>query len=255
MAITIGVCTSAFERNIGGLLSKLRSTLPMINFRMVSLPYNDLDNYPLEQERLDGLILCHSIQNRRLAITDVLDAIYDKYLPRAKKHLGKENVVVIAHDFSWPFQKKATMETFRMNQPTAVKCSSLVLLSGSLDNTVQMDSDDWNQLTAFAREVKPLESSPLKSAFDVVINWFQSAMSLVIFVIFVIMCIFMTILVIVSSIGLFPLIIIVAVFLSYWFWKIKNKQHNIGIREGDGSLHDIKSHGPTLEVRKKGYRK
>ncbi|XP_011669344.1 uncharacterized protein LOC105440631 [Strongylocentrotus purpuratus] len=254
MAITIGVCTSAFERNIGGLLSKLRSTLPMINFRMVPLPYNDLDSYPLEQERLDGLILCHSIQNRRFAITDVLDAIYNQFLPRAKKHLGKENVVVIAHDFPWPLiiKKNATMETFRTNQPTAVKCSSLVLLSGSLDNTVQMDSDDWNQLTAFAREVKPLESSPMKSAFHVVINWFQSAMSLVIFVI---MCIFMPILVIVSSIGLFPLIIIVAVFLSYWFWKIKNKQHNIGIREGDGSLHDVKSHGPTLEVRKKGYRK
>lgn len=131
---------------------------------------------------------------------------------------------MIAHDFSWPlnFQKNATLENFRTDQPTAVKCSSLVIISGNLDNTVQMDCDDWNQLTAFAREVKPLE----KSAFDAVINWFQSAMSLVIFVT---MCIFMSILVIVSSIGLIPLLplIMVAVFLSYWFWKIKNKQHNI----------------------------
>lgn len=145
---------------------------------------------------------------------------------------------MIAHDFSWPFQKKATMETFRKNQPTAVTCSSFVILSGKLDNTVQMDCDDWNQLTAYANEVKTLESSPMK-ALDQDF-WVGLIICSIGFVIIVVMGIFMIIARIVRSIGSIPLLllIIVAVFVLFCCCrKATIKQHNSGIRKGDGVLH------------------
>ena len=56
--------------------------------KFIQLPYNDLDSFRLDEEGLHGVILCHSIHNRRFAITDVLDALYDKFLPHAKKLYG-----------------------------------------------------------------------------------------------------------------------------------------------------------------------
>ncbi|XP_063953082.1 uncharacterized protein LOC129256330 [Lytechinus pictus] len=261
MAVTIGVCTSAMESNVSVLLSKLRSSLPMITIRMVSLPYNDLDSFRLELQGLDGLILCHSINNRRFAITNVTDALYDSFLPRAKKLLSKRNVAVIAHDFTWPFQKKAVLESFQRNQPTAVDCSSLLIFCGKLDDnrddTLQMDDFDWNQLLGFARNVtpqtcqkrsqKPAGSSLFGSSVDMLWScrnrsmlweWIQSAMGLVVFIIGFIV---VSVITIVTSVGLFPLAIIVALFLLlYWFFK-KVRHHIRAKKVVNVSLYDVKS--------------
>ncbi|XP_041459282.1 uncharacterized protein LOC121410943 isoform X1 [Lytechinus variegatus] len=248
MAVTIGVCTSAMESNVSVLLSKLRSSLPMITIMMVSLPYNDLDSFRLELQGLDGLILCHSINNRRLAITNVLDALYDKFLPRAKKLLSIRNVAVIAHDFSWPFQKKATLESFQVNQPTAVDCSSLLIFCGKLDNTrdntLQMDDFDWNQLLKFAMNVTPQKrsqeqaptggsgSSLFGSSVDLLWascnksmlwEWIQSAMSLFVCIIVVIV---VSVITIVTIVGLFPFVMIISAVFLLLYWFLKNVRHH-----------------------------
>ena len=89
----IAVCSSAQQTNIQGLLDELHNLdkfKGVLRFEFVQLPYNDLDNYRLRigEGHLIGLILCHSIHNRRFAITDVLDALYDKFLPHARDLLG-----------------------------------------------------------------------------------------------------------------------------------------------------------------------
>ena len=88
--VRIGVCTSAQTSSITALVTKL-ADLANVEVTLVDLPYNDLDSYWLEVGRFDAIILCHSIHNRRFAITDVLDALYDKFLPYASDTLGRIN--------------------------------------------------------------------------------------------------------------------------------------------------------------------
>lgn len=166
---TIGVCTSARPSNVEALIEKLRSQTG-VAVVLVQLPYNDLDSYRLDQSRrkLNGIILCHSINNRRFAITNVLDALYDKFLPYAARVFGKENVCVIVHDFPWPMLPSTTyssqpvdvskiveiharikathMESFRSRQYTTFECCSLAMLCGRLDSQVNMDEADWTEL-------------------------------------------------------------------------------------------------------------
>ncbi|XP_071507184.1 uncharacterized protein [Diadema antillarum] len=155
---TIGVCTSALETNIQALLTRLRET-SNADIKFVQLPYNDVGSYRLDSRNMDGIILCHSIHNRRFAITDVTDALYDEFLPRAMRVFGKDNVAVIVHDFKWPFGdgesveghdrvKKTLMTSFK-GQPTTFQCSKLALICGRLDGIIQMDDDDLQLLQEF----------------------------------------------------------------------------------------------------------
>ncbi|XP_071491312.1 uncharacterized protein [Diadema antillarum] len=164
--ITIGVCTSAMETNIGALLTRLRET-SNANIKFVELPYNDVGSFPLGSVKVDGIILCHSIHNRRFAITDVMDALYDEFLPRAARVFGKDNVAVIGHDFKWPLgegesvegharEKEKNMTSFRVKQPTTFQCSGFALICGRLDERVEMDEDDWQMLQQFVVNVKPV---------------------------------------------------------------------------------------------------
>ncbi|XP_072181254.1 uncharacterized protein [Diadema setosum] len=164
--ITIGVCTSAMETNIGALLTRLRET-SNANIKFVELPYNDVGSYRLDSRNMNGIILCHSIHNRRFAITDVMDALYDEFLPRAMRVFGRDNVAVIGHDFKWPLgegesgegharEKETQMTSFRVKQPTTFQCSGVTLICGRLDGRVEMDADDWQLLQHFVDSVKPI---------------------------------------------------------------------------------------------------
>lgn len=58
----------------------------------VELPYNDLDSFTLDGwDKSDVIILCHSIENRRLSLTDVTDALYDNFIQKVSKLIGKLN--------------------------------------------------------------------------------------------------------------------------------------------------------------------
>ncbi|XP_071495457.1 uncharacterized protein [Diadema antillarum] len=171
MSTIIGVCSSARQDNVSGLLSRL-NRLPKVEALFVELPYNDLDKFRLPRGRLHGIILCHSIHNRRFAITDVTDALYNKFLPHAKDTLGKQNVAVIGHDFSWPLskedaqsgishsqKKRNQMAAFEIQQPTAFDCSSLAMVCGRLDANWEMDPEDWESLLSFVTNVMPLKQT------------------------------------------------------------------------------------------------
>ncbi|XP_072181595.1 uncharacterized protein [Diadema setosum] len=162
---TIGVCTSALETSIQALLTHLRET-SNANIKFVKLPYNDVGSYRLDSMNVDGIILCHSIHNRRFGITDVMDALYDEFLPNARRVFGRDNVAVIGHDFKWPFGdvqsgeghprvKETHMASFRVKQPTTFQCSGLALICGRLEERVEMDVDDLQMLQEFVDGVKP----------------------------------------------------------------------------------------------------
>ncbi|XP_071507170.1 uncharacterized protein [Diadema antillarum] len=171
MSTTIGVCSSARQDNVSGLLSRL-NRIPKVEALFVELPYNDVDKFRLPRGRLHGIILCHSIHNRRFAITDVTDALYNKFLPHAKDTLGKRNVAVIGHDFSWTLskedvqsgishsqKKRSQMTTFRNQQPTTFACSSLAMVCGRLGANWEMDPEDWESLVSFVTNVTPLKQT------------------------------------------------------------------------------------------------
>ncbi|XP_071495458.1 uncharacterized protein [Diadema antillarum] len=171
MSTIIGVCSSARRDNVSGLLSRL-NRIPNVGAEFVKLPYNDLDRFRLPRGRLHAIILCHSIHNRCFAITDVRDALYNKFLPYAKHTLGKQNVAVIGHDFSWPLskedvqsgishsqKKRSQMTTFRNQQPTTFACSSLAMVCGRLDANWEMDPEDWESLVWFVTNVTTLKQT------------------------------------------------------------------------------------------------
>ncbi|XP_054773372.2 uncharacterized protein LOC129281463 [Lytechinus pictus] len=130
----VTVCSCSLEETVSGLIQYIQHNLSdvveKVKFR--SLPYNisDIDKFVFGG--IDVLLLCHSIDNRRFSITDVTDALYDRFLPRAKKYLGKCKIGVIAHDFSEDYLKDYKMSNFRSKQPTTFKCASLVLTGGQL---------------------------------------------------------------------------------------------------------------------------
>ncbi|XP_071495471.1 uncharacterized protein [Diadema antillarum] len=159
----IGVCSSGPESSINRLLRVLRdlSSRSGDEVRFIQLPYNDLDSFKLARGTVDGIVLCHSIHNRRFSITDVDDALYDKFLPRMAETFGRENVAVIAHDFPWPSNEnlhtqvqEARMASFRIKQPTTFDSSALVLTSGRMDAILQMDVGDLEKLERFVTNLR-----------------------------------------------------------------------------------------------------
>eukprot|EP00057_Strongylocentrotus_purpuratus_P021872 XP_011676346.1 PREDICTED: uncharacterized protein LOC100892197 [Strongylocentrotus purpuratus] len=163
----IGICTSSLKSNIEAFIAMV-SGLTNVTVRFIELPYNDLDSFRLSSAGLDGVIICHSINNRRFAITDVMDALYDNFLPHVREVFGKANVCVIAHDFSWPMGtasagslpkdhatiKDTYMGIFRSNQPTTFDCCKLAMICGALDKQVDIDREDWKQLEVFLHQCR-----------------------------------------------------------------------------------------------------
>ncbi|XP_054750500.2 uncharacterized protein LOC129256279 [Lytechinus pictus] len=160
----VAICSSASKSNIKAFITMV-SNMKNTTVKFIQLPYNDLDSFRLSSEGLDGVIVCHSINNRRFAITDVMDALYDKFLPHVKQVFGKSNVFVIAHDFPWPMKsagsstadqhakiKSSHMESFRDKQPTTFECSHRAIICGNMDKQVDMDKGDREQLEVFVRQ-------------------------------------------------------------------------------------------------------
>ena len=86
--------TSSLTSSVDALkqrLEELCSTLIGIvgEIRTLNLPYSGIDSYRFSNdEHFDVMILCHS--NRRFAITDVVDFLYDKFLAYCNA-IGKHN--------------------------------------------------------------------------------------------------------------------------------------------------------------------
>ncbi|XP_071495469.1 uncharacterized protein [Diadema antillarum] len=162
----IGVCDSGQESSIKNLLHELRdlSSRSGGEVRFIQLPYSDLDSFELARGTVDGIILCHSIHNRRFSITDVDDALYDKFLPCMAETYGKNNVAVIVYDFPWHTHRGSEerssihhvrMATFRIKQPTTFECSKLAITCGRLDTTLEIDIEDRENLAVFVQNVQP----------------------------------------------------------------------------------------------------
>ena len=81
-------CSSAEPHNVDAFITECRDKCPEYDIQFHQLPYNDVDTFNINGRDMDVLVLCHSINNRRFAITNVMDALYDKFLPNASKALG-----------------------------------------------------------------------------------------------------------------------------------------------------------------------
>nr|XP_054766242.1 uncharacterized protein LOC129273243 [Lytechinus pictus] len=155
--LKVSVCTSATATNVQGFIDELSIKFPDLDLdvRHFELPYNDIDHFKFKTSDVGTMILCHSINNRRFAITDVMDALYDKFLPYSAKKLGKERVCVIAHDFppskglDKPDKYQKEMEDFKSRQGTAFQKSALTMMCGKLDGPVEMQQSNWDDLKTF----------------------------------------------------------------------------------------------------------
>ncbi|XP_072166497.1 uncharacterized protein [Diadema setosum] len=149
------VCTSSLQSNVQGFIDYITREFGHLarNFKFYQLPYNDVSDFSFRDRPVDAVILCHSIHNRRMAITDVTDALYDRFLSNAAQFLGKNNIAVIVHDM--PSKKldtnekyKQQIEFLKITQPTTFDCASLVAMAGQLapsrpelfgDTTIQLE--------------------------------------------------------------------------------------------------------------------
>ena len=89
--MSVVVCSGSHSTNVEGLIQLIRQHMNDVveTVRYESLPYNIRDMDKLDLSGIDVLLLCHSIENRRFSITNVTDALYDGFLPRASKYLGE----------------------------------------------------------------------------------------------------------------------------------------------------------------------
>ncbi|XP_071487411.1 uncharacterized protein [Diadema antillarum] len=134
-SVSVTVGTTGGSERVAGLIASLRSmddVVNSVNFR--EIPYNVRDMDHFEFDDVDVFILCHSITNRRLSITDVSDALYDKLLLRACQKLGKKNVIIVGYDFKdndlQPNVLASKLNAVRIQQPTACEKSSAIVFAG-----------------------------------------------------------------------------------------------------------------------------
>eukprot|EP00057_Strongylocentrotus_purpuratus_P024513 XP_011678987.1 PREDICTED: triadin-like [Strongylocentrotus purpuratus] len=158
--VSISVCTSAYDYNVQGLVSFLKDIMKdqpelIKEVKFHALPYNDLDHYTFPKDHpVDVMLLCHSINNRRFAITDVMDALYDKYLPYCARVVGKNKMGVIVHDFEDMREtvQSSRMSSFRYKQPKAFETTSLQIICGLFEK----EGKDLNQMLKADREKLPV---------------------------------------------------------------------------------------------------
>ncbi|XP_071487389.1 uncharacterized protein [Diadema antillarum] len=148
--VTVTVGTTGGSERLAGLIELLRSmddVVKSVNFR--EIPYNVRDMDQVEFDDMEVFILCHSITNRRLSITDVQDALYDNLLQRACRKLGKKNVIIIAYDLDelQPNDLEIRLNAFRIQQPTACRKSSAVVFAGQCASSPpELPEDQQNKL-------------------------------------------------------------------------------------------------------------
>ncbi|XP_071478355.1 uncharacterized protein [Diadema antillarum] len=166
--IRISVCSSSKEESVSGfrhylqtLRDRRQDLIESVEFH--PLPYNNIDKYKFpEDKKVDVMLLCHSIHNRRFAITDVDDALYNKYLRYCTKKLGQERVAVIAHDFEdlGEEAEKRRMESFRSAQPTTFEQAALAFTAGRLDGSQpEISEENLQKLEHFFNNAASQRSS------------------------------------------------------------------------------------------------
>eukprot|EP00057_Strongylocentrotus_purpuratus_P024514 XP_011678988.1 PREDICTED: uncharacterized protein LOC100888403 [Strongylocentrotus purpuratus] len=157
--ISISVCSSAYEHNVKGFMSKLTELQMITDVRFRSLPYNDINSFRfLSNDPVDVMVLCHSVQNRGFSITNVLNALYEKHLQYCHDVIGKKKLAVIVHDFSdcQPKILDARMESFRRSQSLTFELVDTVIVCGSLEKpgNIEMRDDDMTRLTTFFEQAR-----------------------------------------------------------------------------------------------------
>ncbi|XP_041474324.1 hornerin-like [Lytechinus variegatus] len=197
--VSISICTSAYESNVRGLLTFLEDMKDVMlkdghnlikNVKIHELPYNNLDDYEFPANKpVDVMILCHSINNRRFAITDVMDALYDKYLPYCQRVIGKEKMGVIVHDFDNMREsvQSSRMGSFEYKQPTAFKTTSLQITCGHIETNEQvkkqMQPADRDKLINFIKDASKwpedmkTEPSVLHRSYNILFSFMRSISS------------------------------------------------------------------------------
>ncbi|XP_054750363.1 uncharacterized protein LOC129256103 [Lytechinus pictus] len=166
--VAVTVCTSAPESTVHGFMEEISHELYDIikEVKYQQLPYNEVEKLNFKDKEIDAMILCHSIQNRRFAITDVKDALYTRFLPIAVRELGKSKVGVIVHDLPTETilddnEYEEKMESFRRQQPTTFKNASMVFISGQLSNSPsQLGPGNWTELQTFIAKASRFSEAP-----------------------------------------------------------------------------------------------
>eukprot|EP00057_Strongylocentrotus_purpuratus_P028226 XP_011682700.1 PREDICTED: uncharacterized protein LOC105446943 [Strongylocentrotus purpuratus] len=162
--VTITLMTSCQLSSIEGLKKKLitlqRARPDLIEaVKVLQLPYSRLHYYTFTED-VDIMVLCHSVENRPFAITNVTDSLYDEFLNYCNKELGKERIAVIAHDFSHDEDevRAMKMDTFKNTQWSTFEKAGLVMICGRMDKTPEIQEKDWNSLVKFLEDAS--KSSP-----------------------------------------------------------------------------------------------
>ncbi|XP_071476298.1 uncharacterized protein [Diadema antillarum] len=159
--VTVTVGTTGGSERVAGLIALLRSmddVVKSVNFR--DIPYNVRDMDQVSFDDMEVFILCHSINNRRLPITDITDALYDQLLDRAYRKLGRQNVIIIAYDFKdndlQPNVLTSKLDAFRIQQPTACKKSSAVVFAGQCASSPpDLPEDQHSKLCSSLQKATP----------------------------------------------------------------------------------------------------
>ncbi|XP_071476299.1 uncharacterized protein [Diadema antillarum] len=172
------VCTSSLQSSVQGFIDYITREFGHLasDIQFCQLPYNDVSDFSFRDRPVDAVILCHSIHNRRMAITDVTDALYDKFLPKTARFLGKNNIGVIVHDM--PSEKMDTSDKYKQQigflkttQPTTFACASLVAMAGNLGpNSPELFGDSLVQTEQFLRRTSPRRATDHKSDERVVLS-------------------------------------------------------------------------------------
>ncbi|XP_071487366.1 uncharacterized protein [Diadema antillarum] len=150
--VTVTVGTTGGSERVAGLIALLRSmddVVKSVNFR--EIPYNVRDMDQFEFDDVNVFILCHSITNRRLSITDVPDSLYDQLLKTACRALGNKKVIIVAYDFKDNELEAnvlaSSLNAFRIKQPTACRKSSAVVFAGQCASSPpELPEDQLEQL-------------------------------------------------------------------------------------------------------------
>ena len=88
--VNIDVYSGSKEDNVQGFLEQLPNKIQGVGkVTFIQLPYNVRKMNDVELTKGHFMILCHSINNRRLSITDVEDALYDTFLKKADETISK----------------------------------------------------------------------------------------------------------------------------------------------------------------------
>eukprot|EP00057_Strongylocentrotus_purpuratus_P008347 XP_011662821.1 PREDICTED: uncharacterized protein LOC105437660 [Strongylocentrotus purpuratus] len=156
--VDVCVCSGSHSDNVQGLIQQIEEDMTDVvrSVRFQTLPFNMRNMDAFDFSGMDVLLLCHSIDNRGFSLTNVNGALYDGFLQKAKKYVGKSKVGVIAHDFPEEVRTaenlSSRMESFRTQQKTSFTTSSVVLIGGRLNQVpVELNQEQINELEQFFR--------------------------------------------------------------------------------------------------------